>query len=129
MIAPMVRESLVPPPTRLDFLGDELLTMDCMLGLRVTATGDVGSAWRGWSPLVQTVNGAVCGEARVLASTGEDDEGTGSIIFLGGEEGAVVVGEEVSMEMGGRILEFDFLFSPFVSGTAGVARESFRAVG
>jgi len=102
-------------------LGEELLTIDCILGLRVTATGDVGSI-SGWSPLFQTVVGAG-GDARVWwTSTGDDI--MGSTVFLGGEDGSAV-----SREMGG-ILLFDFLFSPLGRGIAGAARDSFRvAVG
>lgn len=101
-------------------MGEELLTIDCILGLRVTATGDVGSI-SGWSPLFQTVVGAG-GDARVWwTSTGEDI--MGSTVLFGGERGVVVV----SREMGG-ILLLDFLFSPLERGIAGAARESFRAV-
>ena len=98
------------------------MTIDCILGLRATAIGDVGSI-SGWSPLFQTVVTAVGGEVRVWwTSTGDDI--MGSTIFLGGEDGSAV-----SREMGG-ILLFDFLFSPLGRGIAGAARDSFRvAVG
>jgi hypothetical protein len=122
MILPVRGLSLVVPAIRLDFLGEELLTIDCILGLRATAIGDVGSI-SGWSPLFQTVVAAVGGEARVWWTSRGDDI-TGSTVFLGGEDGSAV-----SREMGG-ILLFDFLFSPLGRGIAGGARDSFRvAVG